>query len=295
MTDLAFLGTGVMGAPMAVNLSEEGFAVHAWNRTPEKARPLEREGIVVYEDPAQAAAGCPLIVTMLADAAAVLEVADRALGAPDPDPDDGDRVWIQMSTIGVPGTERCRALADEREVTFVDAPVLGTRDPAENGALVVLASGPELSRPAADPVFDAVGARTIWLGEAGAASAAKVMLNSWVLGIVGALADTISLGRGLGVDPQVFFDAIEGGALDLQYAHVKGGAMAAESFDEVSFALSLALKDARLVLDAARDAQVELPAFEGVEARLRQADADGHGSKDMAAMYLGAGTRERKG
>jgi 3-hydroxyisobutyrate dehydrogenase len=281
MTDLVLLGTGVMGLPMARNLNDEGFAVHAWNRTPEKARPLQAEGIQVYEDPAAAAAGCPLLVTMLADADAVLEVAGRAL-----DVTDGVDTWIQMSTIGTEGTERCLALADEHDVTFVDAPVLGTRTPAEQGTLVVLASGPESARPAADPVFAAVGARTIWLGEAGAGSAAKLMLNSWVLGIVGALSETISLARATDVDPQVFFDAIEGGALDLPYAHMKGPAMAQESFDDVSFALSLARKDAQLVLAAARTGGIELPIMRDVLDRLERAEADGHGERDMAAMYL---------
>ena len=288
MTELAFLGTGVMGRPMAARLNEAGFGVHAWNRTADKARPLEREGVSVHEDPARAAAGCSLIVTMLADSDAVLEVAGRALGEAQDDgaPDEGERVWIQMSTIGGPGTARCQALADERGATFVDAPVLGTRAPAEQGALVILASGPESARPAADPVFDAVGSRTIWLGEAGTASAAKMMLNSWVLGIVGALSDTIALARATGVDPEVFFDAIEGGALDLPYAHLKGGAMASESFDDVSFALSLARKDAGLVLAAARGAGIRLPAMEGVRERLERAEEAGHGDADMAAMFL---------
>jgi 3-hydroxyisobutyrate dehydrogenase len=288
MTEVAFLGTGVMGLPMAAHLGDAGFAVHAWNRTVEKARPLEREGIAVFEDPAQAAAGCSLVVTMLADADAVLDVAGRALGAGQDDgaQDEGERVWIQMSTIGVPGTARCQALADERGVAFVDAPVLGTRAPAEQGALVILASGAESTRPAADPVFDAVGSRTIWLGEAGAASAAKVMLNSWVLGIVGALSDTIALARASGVDPQLFFDVIDGGALDLPYARIKGGAMASESFDDVSFALSLARKDADLVLSAARQAGIRLPAMEGTRERLERAETAGHGDADMAAMFL---------
>lgn len=289
MTELAFLGTGVMGRPMAAHLNDAGFAVHAWNRSPERARPLQADGVAVHEDPADAAARCSVIVTMLSDADVVLDVAGRALGevADDAEPDEGERVWIQMSTIGSPGTARCQALADERGVTFVDAPVLGTREPAEKGALVILASGPEAARPVADPVFDAVGQRTIWLGEAGAASAAKVILNSWVVGVVGALSDTLALARAMGVGPQVFFDAVQGGALDLPYAHLKGPAMISESFDDVSFALSLARKDADLVLSAARDAGIRLPAMEGTRERLGLAEAAGHGDVDMAAMFLG--------
>ena len=281
MTDVAFLGTGTMGAPMAGNLNDEGFAVHAYNRTAERARPLQADGIQVHNTPAEAAAGCPVMVTMLSDVDAVLDVAAAALTAT-----DGPDLWIQMSTIGVPGTERCEALADEHDVTFVDAPVLGTRDPAEQATLVVLASGPEDARPAADPVFDAVGARTLWLGEAGAGSAAKVTLNSWLIGVVGALSETISLARATGVDPDVFFAAIDGGALDLPYAELKGRAMVKESFDDVSFALSLARKDGELVAAAARAAGLDLPMIDDALQRMMRAETAGHGDEDLGATYL---------
>ncbi len=280
MTEIAFLGTGTMGLPMARNLIQAGFTVHAWNRTPDRAKPLADDGAPLFEDPRGAADGCPLMITMLSDADSVLQVAQAALSAPD-SPD----VWIQMSTIGVQGAERCAELADDRDVTYVDAPVLGTRAPAEQGKLVILASGPETAHPAADPVFEAVGARTQWLGEAGAATAAKVAINSWVVGVVGVLAETITLSEALGVDPQVFFDAVEGGPLDLGYARLKGPAMMKRAFDDVSFRLALARKDADLVLAAAAEVGLELPVMEGVVTRLRAAEADGHGDEDMAATY----------
>jgi 3-hydroxyisobutyrate dehydrogenase len=281
MTDIAFLGTGTMGLPMARNLLRAGFTVHAWNRTLDKALPLVDDGAQLFENPRDAADGCPLMVTMLADAASVLDVAQAALAASDP-PD----VWIQMSTIGVAGGERCAELAGDRGVTYVDAPVLGTRAPAQEGKLVILASGAESARPAVEPVFDALGSRTLWLGEAGTATAAKVSVNSWVVGIVGVLAETIRCCEALGVDPQVFFDAIEGGPLDLPYARLKGPAMMKRAFDDVSFRLALARKDADLVLAAAADAGLELPIMEGVADRLRAAEADGHGDEDIAAVYL---------
>ncbi len=280
MTDLAFLGTGVMGLPMARNLANAGFALHVYNRTAQRAEPLAREGAQLYSDPAQAAAGCPVMVTMLSDVDTVLAVASAALQAPDP-----PETWIQMSTIGTPATERCAALADDHDVTFVDAPVLGTRTPAEQGALVVLASGPEQAHPTADPVFDAIGARTTWVGEAGAGSRLKVVANTWVVGVVAVLAETITLAQATDVDPQTFFDAIADGALDLPYARIKGAMMTERSFDDVSFALSLARKDTELALAAAADAGIELPALVGALTRERAAEADGHGDEDMAATY----------
>jgi 3-hydroxyisobutyrate dehydrogenase len=280
MTELAFLGTGVMGLPMVRNLDEAGFAVHAYNRTVERAKPLRDEGIAVFGDPAEAAEGCSVMVTMLSEGDAVLEVAAAALEA-----SDGPETWIQMSTIGMPATERCEALADEHDATFVDAPVVGTRGPAEQGALTILASGPERSRPVAEPVFAAVGARTLWLGESGAGSRAKLMVNAWVIGVVAALAETLSLGRSLELDPDLLFEILDGGPLDLPYARIKGAMMTAGSFDDVSFSLSLARKDAQLARTAGNAAGIELPALEGALARMLEAERRGHGGEDMAATY----------
>ena len=188
-----------------------------------------------------------------------------------------------MSTIGTPATERCEALADEYDATFVDAPVVGTRAPAEQGTLTILASGPERSRPVAEPVFDAVGARTLWLGEAGTGSRAKVMVNAWVIGVVAALAETLSLGRALELDPDLLFEILDGGPLDLPYARIKGAMMTGGSFEDVSFALSLARKDAQLAHAAAEKAGIELPALDGALARMLEAERRGYGDQDMAA------------
>jgi 3-hydroxyisobutyrate dehydrogenase len=280
MSDVAFLGMGTMGLPMARNLIAAGYSVHAWNRSPDRARPLERDGAEVFDEPGAATRGCPHVVTMLAEAEAVLETATQALGAA-----DRDTIWIQMSTIGVKGTERCRDLARERGVTFVDAPVLGTRAPAEQGKLIVLASGPEDARDGCEPIFDAVGARTEWLGEAGAGTRLKVVINGWLVGVVGVLAETITVARALGVDPERFFSAIEGGPLDLPYARIKGAAMLAESFDDVSFRLALSRKDGDLLLEAVAGAGLEIPILEAVVQRLRDVEAAGHGDEDLAATY----------
>lgn len=287
MSDVAFLGVGTMGLPMARNLIAAGYTVRAWNRSPDRARPLERDGAEVFDDPGSAARGCPHVVTMLAEAEAVVETADQALSGA-----DADTTWIQMSTIGVRGTERCRGLARERGVTFVDAPVLGTRAPAEQGKLIVLASGPEDARDGCEPIFDAIGARTEWLGEAGAGTRLKVVINGWLVGVVGVLAETITVARALGVDPERFFSAIEGGPLDLPYARIKGAAMVAESFDDASFRLALSRKDGDLLLEAVADAELEIPILEAVVQRLRDVEAAGHGDEDLAAIYsLGAHPR----
>ncbi len=293
-TRIAFLGTGTMGLPMARNLlgASGRFQVQAWNRTLERARPLAEHGAELFDDPRAATEGCELLITMLSDGSAVLDAAGQALGGlPE------NAIWIEMSTIGIEGIEACAELAERAAVRLVDAPVLGTRQPAERGELVVLASGPPESEEECRPVFDALGQRTLWLGEAGAGTRLKIVVNSWVVGVVGVLAETISLAEVTGVDPQRFFDAVEGGPLDLPYARIKGRQMIERSFDDPAFKLALSRKDADLVLAAAENAELEVPVMRAVAERLYRAERAGHGDEDMAATYcatapgVGAGRR----
>ena len=147
-----------------------------------------------------------------------------------------DSVWLQMSTIGEIGTERCSELAAAHGLTMFDAPVLGTKQPAEQGKLVILASGPRTGRDPAQPVFDAVGQKTMWLGEVGEGTRLKLVVNGWVLTVVEGGAETIAFAEGLGLDPALLFEALEGGALDLPYLRLKGKAIAERNF-EPSFRL----------------------------------------------------------
>lgn len=282
---VAVLGAGgTMGRPMAANLCRAGLAVRAWNRSLEKAEPLRDEGAEVFDSAEAAARGADIVLTMLADTDAVLESARHALASAGP-----EVLWLQMSTVGEDGTDRCLALARELGVGFLDAPVLGTKQPAQDGALVVLASGAQELRERAQTVFDAVGQKTIWVGEAGAATRLKLVANSWVLTVVEGAAETFALAEGFGLDPQLFLDAIEGGALDLPYLRLKGKAIMQRDF-KPSFSLRLAAKDARLVDQSAQAAHLDLPLFAAIARRMTEGARD-HGEKDMSATYLTASAR----
>src|SRR5207244_3341566 len=163
----------------------------------QKAEPIEEEGARVASTPVDAVRDAEVVLTMLADAAAV-EATMVESGALDAMPQDG--LWIQSSTIGVPATERLAELARERGVTFVDAPVLGTKKPAEDGQLYVLASGPEEARQRCEPVFDAISRGHVWLGEAGLGTRLKLVLNSWIVCTIENLSETFVLAETLGVD-----------------------------------------------------------------------------------------------
>ena len=277
MAIIAALGTGVMGSPMARNLARAGHEVRAWNRSPDKAAVLRDDGVDVRDDPAAAAAGADVVLTMLADADAALDVARRANLA------DG-QIWWQASTIGLEGIEQCAGLAEETGAVLVDAPVLGTRLPAEEGKLVVLASGPDSALDACAPLFDTVGQRTMRLGAAGTATRLKLAVNLWVLVVTQGTAETIAFAQSLGVKPEWVLDALEGGALDLPYFRMKSKLMLDEDFP-ASFALALAAKDARLVAEAAERHSADLPVARAIAERFTQATEAGHGEEDMAATY----------
>lgn len=281
--NVAVLGTGIMGAAMARNLARAGFQTRAWNRTREKAEPLADDGVEVADSTAGAVEGADAVITMLADAPAVrgASVGDGGSLAAFP----ADAVWLQMSTIGVAGTEELANAAAEREVAFVDAPVLGTRQPAEAGELTVLASGPDGALDRCEPVFDAVGARTFRLGEAGMGTRMKLVLNNWVLAITVGLAETIALAERLGVDPARFLEVIDGGPMGIPYAELKGRMMIQREFPP-AFPLHLAGKDARLILEAGESDGAKMPTTRTIERQLAAAIEGGHGDEDIAAVYL---------
>lgn len=280
---IAVLGAGgTMGLPMTRNLGRIGFIVRAWNRTPDKLAPLADEPVECCATAADAAGGATIIVTMLTDAGAVLDVMQDGEGALAGAAQGA--VWLQMSTIGLEGTERCSELAERHGLRFVDAPVLGTKQPAEQGELVVLASGPSELGDRLAPLLDVVGRRTLWVGEAGGGTRLKIAVNTWILSLVEGAAETLALAEGLGLDPALVLEAVGGGPLDLPYLQMKGRAMIERSFDP-AFRLALAAKDAALVADAAAAVGLELPLVATIRDRLAQGVPE-HGDKDMAATFL---------
>jgi 3-hydroxyisobutyrate dehydrogenase len=243
---VAVLGAGTMGAGMVRSLRRAGIPVRVWNRNGAKARALVDVGAVAADSPAEAAAGADVVLTILNDADSVVDAVRLAAPAP-------GTVWLQAATVGLDGVERTIEVARELGLELVDCPVLGTKKPAEDGMLVLLASGSASARARLTAVFEALGKKTLWLGEAGAGSRLKLACNAWVLMLTAATAQSIALARELDVDPEQFFAAIDGGPLASPYAQVKGSAMAAGDYP-VSFALSGALKDSGLIAEGLRSA-----------------------------------------
>ena len=268
-----------MGAGMARSLLHEGFAVRVWNRSPEKARPLADDGAVVASSPGEAVKGADVVLSMLFDVDAVLDVLRQAAAELKP-----DAVVLQSSTVGAKGMAAVATLAEELHLRVLDAPVLGTKQPAEQGKLVVLASGDSALRLAVAPVFEAIGSRTVWAGdELGQASALKLACNAWVATITAGTAQSLALATSAGLDPQLVLDAIQGGPTDTPYMHVKGKAMIEKNYD-VSFALDGVRKDLDLMSAAASESGVNSALLDALRSTFASASEQGHGDDDMASV-----------
>ena len=277
---VAVLGTGVMGGPMGRTIARAGLTVRAWNRTADKARPLEDDGATVFKRAEEAVDGVDVALTMLADAAATLEVAEAILPAL-----RDDAVWLQAGTIGIAAIERCAELARERGVAMVDAPVLGTAKPAQDGALTVLAAGPDDAVERCAPIFDAIGQKVVRAGpEPGRATRLKLSLNAWVLALTQGTAEAVALAKGLGVGLDDMLEALDGSPTDAPYFRMKAKLMDDGEYP-ASFSLRLAAKDAALMAEAASEARVDAPMIRTVARRLAEGVDAGYGDEDMAATY----------
>ena len=175
------------------------------------------------------------------------------------------------------------ALADRSGPRVLDAPVVGTRQPAEQGALVVLASGDPALRPGVEPAFDAMGSRTLWAGDSlGSGSALRLACNAWVATVTAGVAQSLSLAGAQHLDPRLFLDAIAGGQSDTPYAHLKGEAMLSGEFP-AQFALDGVVKDLGLIRTAIGDSGIDTVLVGALLDTFQCASEAGHGGEDIAA------------
>ena len=279
---VSVLGIGAMGHGMAASALRAGIRTIVWNRNPAATRDLADLGAEVAETAADAAHRAAIIVTMVSDADAVISIArdQGMLAALAP-----SAIWVQMSTIGVAGIERVADLVDaERpDVTLLDAPVSGSSDPAEHGQLTIFASGPEQVRSRVTPLFNALGQRTIWVGPVGAGSRLKLVNNTWLAFTAEAAASSVALAHRLGLDTETVMDALAGSPLVSAWQAAKLQRIAKDDFS-VQFALSLALKDVRLALQAAGDHR--FAALACLAEEWQQVVDQGLGDQDLTVVTL---------
>ena len=282
---VAVIGTGTMGAGIAASILRAGHDVSVWNRTAERTTDLVNSGARGSTDPADCVRDADVVVTMLYDEAATADAADAFL----PAVRDG-AVWMQSATVGPAGAVRLADLAARHGVATLDAPVLGTKAPAEQGKLTALISGPDSLLQTVRPVVEAIAVKTVSAGtEPGAASALKLACNAMVATLTAATAQSVAIARHLGVDPALFLEALDGGPIGAPYTQLKGTAMIEREFAP-SFGVDGVVKDLDLMIDAtdATDADGRNTGAGRLLGAVRSAFADaserGHGSDDMASV-----------
>jgi 3-hydroxyisobutyrate dehydrogenase len=281
---VAVLGIGIMGSAMARNLLAAGLPVTVWDRSPAAIARLAEAGAVTAQSPGDAVREAPVVITMLPTAEVVESV---IFGGQVAEGLARGAVWAQMGTIGVDATTGLAGrLAGLRpDVMFVDAPVSGSKGPAENGQLLILASGPPGARQPLAAAFSAIGRATVWLGAAGEGSRLKLVVNAYMSTLIEGVAEAVELARRLGIDTARLAEAIEGGPLDAPIADAKLHKIESGDFAP-EFPLEWALKDVDLALAAAGDA---LPLLSALSRQWHAAVEAGHGRQDVSAARLALG------
>ena len=243
---LAVLGLGTMGSAIAQTAHRSGVPLVVWNRDPAATESFAEMGVEVARSVTEAAESADVIITMVTNADAVRSIVNEQglLEALRP-----GAAWAQMSTIGVEATEQLSALLATRrpDAMFVDAPVSGSKVPAENGTLLIFASGPDEARPLVQPVFDTIGQRTIWLGPSGDGSRMKLVNNVLLAFTAEGVANSLALAHRLGLQTPTVADAFDGGPLISAWESAKLSRIAEGEYS-AEFALALALKDVHLAL-----------------------------------------------
>jgi len=285
---VAVLGIGIMGSAMARNLAAAGLRTMVWDRSSEATAPLADIGALVAPSPQDAVRDARVVITMLPTADVVNSVVFTAAAAAFA----GGAVWAQMGTIGLAATsgigERLGRIRSD--VMFVDAPVSGSKGPAEAGQLLILASGPPAAEAIVRPAFSAIGRKTVWLGEAGQGTRMKMVVNAYLATLVEGVAEALELAERLGIDPAALEDAIEGGPLDAPLADAKLHKMKSGDYTP-EFPLEWALKDVDLAIAAA--GADRLPLLEALSRHWRAAVEAGHGRDDISAVRLALGPHVR--
>jgi 3-hydroxyisobutyrate dehydrogenase-like beta-hydroxyacid dehydrogenase len=281
--NIAFLGLGAMGLPMARNLLRAGHALHAWNRTRDKVAALEADGARVASSPADAVQGVEMAISMLADDRAALDVAlgDAGLLAALRE----DAVHVSMSTIGLDTVRALEAAHAAAGRALVSAPVFGRPAAAAAAKLLIVAAGPGQAVERCRPAFDALGQGTFVVGDDPAqANVVKLTGNFLIASAIESLGEAVALLRKAGVDPGAVMGLLTNTLFASPIHKTYSEIIVGTHYSPPGFAMPLGLKDMGLVLEAARLLQVPMPTASLVRDGLVSGLARGLGHLDWSAV-----------
>jgi 3-hydroxyisobutyrate dehydrogenase-like beta-hydroxyacid dehydrogenase len=291
---VGFIGLGNMGSAIARNLIKKGHTLTVYNRTRSRAEPFASLGARIAETPSETAADAEVLISMLADDAAVEAVIfspGNAIGAL-----AAGAVHISMSTISVGLSRRLAESHRKKQQHYLASPVFGRPDAAAAAKLFIIAAGPAEQIERCRPLFDAIGQKTFIAGEeAHAANVIKLAGNFLITTVIESLAEAFAFGRKFGVDPHAFLDILTNSLFTAPVYRNYGSMIASDNFEPAGFKLPLGLKDNRLLLAAAEEAAAPMPMASLIHDRFVSALARGLGESDWAAIarisYENAGLR----
>lgn len=285
---VGFIGLGKMGQAMAARVLAAEHDLIVYNRSAEKVRELVKGGALPAESVAEACQNREVVITMVSDDAALREVTLGAKGIRQSLP--AGAVHLCMGTHGAAVIQQLAAAHNDAKQTLVAAPVLGRPEAVVAGMLNIVAAGPEEALRKCDPLFKAIGKRTFHAGAKPEGAIAIKLSNNFVLGCaIEAMAEGFSLIRKYGVSPQVFYEVMTEGLFGAPAYKTYGKIIVDEAYEKVGFSTLTALKDARLIFEAAEIARVPLPSGSVWRDRLLSAVAHGEGDLDWAVMARNQG------
>jgi 3-hydroxyisobutyrate dehydrogenase-like beta-hydroxyacid dehydrogenase len=278
---IGFIGTGAMGTPMAEHIWEAGFPLTVYNRQPTKTEALAARGVAVGSSCADVARRSDVVITMIGQVAEELEAvlgAGGVLEGAQP-----GMILVDSSTVGIVASQKMAQAAREVGVSFLDAPVSGSVGPAQQGKLTFMVGGEREALDAVEPVLLAMGERVFHVGPSGAGSAMKVIVNLMIGMTVLTVAETLTLGRQAGLEPQQMLEILGLTAVSSPHLKNKGRAMIERQF-EPAFALKYMQKDFDLIMEAAQ--ALKTPLFTSAIAHqvYTAANVAGYGELDYAGV-----------
>ena len=279
---VGFIGLGTMGKPMAMNIKKAGYSLHVYNRSKEKTKPFQELDIPVHDSPKELAENSEVIIVMVTGPEAVKKVVLAENGIV-----EGlqpGTIVINMSTVAHDTTTGAADIIESADGKFLDVPVSGTKKPAEDGTLVILAGGKEDLVQEVTPLLNSMGKQIIYCGDVGQATNMKLMINLLLGSMMQGFSEALTFGKKAGLDFDTIMDTIDAGGLSSLFFNAKGNLIKEGDYTK-NFAAELLHKDLSLVLEEAGNYGVPLPQTAAAREVLNSAKAFGFGDEDMAAVY----------
>jgi len=278
---VGFMGLGIMGSAMAANILKAGYPLTVYNRTAGKAEPLAQLGAQVAASPKSLAAAAEVIITMVTGPEALYELLWGPEGAAEAF--GPDQVFINMSSVSPSFTLELGKQLAPTAIRFIDAPVSGTRKPAAEGTLVILAGGRRAKITDLEPLFLSMGKKVIYCGRLGQGSMMKMFINLLLGVMMAGFAEALNFGRQGGLDFEAMLDTVLSGAMNCPMFQVKAQLLKEKNYPP-AFPLKHLAKDAKFVLDTAYETGAPVPLGQMLLHLYRLGVGQGWGDEDIAAV-----------